>query len=202
MVGSRYGALVKSRNISYNTHTMFIIDCYKCLNTFRSYYTYFFELRNRVGMVVRWGLNGLIFRRTRGRYRKGGFANSTFDVRSFLVVIFARKTSQKRVNQKRSFQEPAGLPSSMPWSYVSVTGLIFYWLRYFSIGSLFIWKTFFFLSYLECFEWDSHICKKVASIIIRLVNWTIVNRVEWNLSKCIFTETPDKKMLLYPLMCF
>lgn len=40
-----------------------------------------------------------------GWRRKGGFTSSTFDVRLFLLVIFARKGCVIDVNQKRRFHE-------------------------------------------------------------------------------------------------
>lgn len=157
MAGSRYGVYAKLGNISYNTHTMFIIGCYKCLDTFRSYYTYFFDLRNRVEMVARWGLDGLIFRRTRRR-SKGRFYEFDFWRTLLSRRYFCKENVTETCKSKEEFPRAsrimriAGLPSSMLWSYVSVTGLIFYWLRYFSfsIGSLFVIygrHFFFFLTW-------------------------------------------------------
>lgn len=157
MVGSRYGVYAKLGNILYNTHTMFIIGCYKCLDTFRSYYTYFFDLRNRVEMVARWGLDGLIFRRTRRR-SKGRFYEFDFWRTLLSRRYFCKENVTETCKSKEEFPRAsrimriAGLPSSMLWSYVSVTGLIFYWLRYFSfsIGSLFVIygrHFFFFLTW-------------------------------------------------------
>lgn len=157
MAGSRYGVYAKLGNISYNTHTMFIIGCYKCLDTFRSYYTYFFDLRNRVEMVARWGLDGLIFRRTRrrskGRFYEFDFWRTLLSRRYFCKEnVTETCKSKEELSRASRIMRIAGLPSSMLWSYVSVTGLIFYWLRYFSfsIGSLFVIygrHFFFFLTW-------------------------------------------------------
>lgn len=210
MVGSRYGVYAKLGNISYNTHTMFIIGCYKCLDTFRSYYTYFFDLRNRVEMVARWGLDGLIFRRTRRR-SKGRFYEFDFWRTLLSRRYFCKENVTETCKSRGTFKSQQDYADSRIAVLDAMIVRFRHWFN-FLLAALFflfhrvavcnIWKTFFFLSYLECFERDARICIKVAAIIICLVNWTIVNRVEWNLSKRIFSEAPDKKMFLYTFDVF